>query len=158
MLNSFLISVLLLIISCGTETGNPFLDGEPSGGNDSQNGLITLSEQVLNSSCEKLVNCYSSVLTKENCLTGLKLQVNFDTEFGLTDGVFSDFQAIIEAEAEEVLVASGPKVNQCRQDIENLLCSDNEVTSAFDTNFPSIFSSSYNLIPTGAGSCNDIFN
>jgi hypothetical protein len=157
MKNSILI-LLMFLSSCGTETGNPIIDnltGSPA--QDDSTNISSYSSSLVGTICTKLVSCHSSFLTLDNCLVGTKVQSNLDTELGLTDGDYSTYQDIIDAESNSSLTTNNTEAIQCLADISIFTCSDANVLNAFNAGSPTDFSNVYKIIPTGAGSCNDFF-
>jgi hypothetical protein len=147
----------LFLFSCGTETGNPITktsNGNPDAGADQES---TASELVFGKSCDILFSCYPSSMTLSSCGVSFLAQDGFDTVLGITDGLYVTGKEIVDAERSESLTPNTTEFDQCLADIGNLSCSDNEVVNAFDDSNPSDFSNAFKIIPTGSGSCNDIF-
>jgi hypothetical protein len=156
----FIILLLsLMVSSCGTETGNPFIDYFGNTATSYNPGVVlnTDTAVVVYYACSKLTECNSSTLDYSDCETALLTLDTFDTELGLVDGVYTDNQAILDAEDGNTITPNETESAQCLSDLLALGCSDSEVTNAFDSNSPSDFSNAHQVIPAGAGSCNDMF-
>jgi hypothetical protein len=147
--------IMFILISCGTETGNPLTEPQTSIGEDSPS---TKSGLVLSVACNKLYECYSGYITLSNCEIGIFAQDNFDTVLGLIDGIYLTASEIVAAEVGGKISGNQNELSQCLTDINSLSCSDNEVVNSFDINSSTDYSNAFQIIPTGAGSCNDIFN
>lgn len=146
-----LLLLLLLLVGCGTETGNPITPSSPASGED---GTTTSTEGILEKVCEKIESCYS--VKESTCKTNTLEEDGFDDAFDIAD--YDDLQAIVDAEtAGDLSVTSTSAVTQCKTDIENLSCSDSEVVNAYSTSSPNDYSNMADIIPTNAGSCQDIF-
>lgn len=156
-----LVLILLLAVSCGTETGNPAKPTEYSGHTPSPSQGDASSynlEEVLETICGKLASCSNKTLTKTDCKVGVKTNTQFDTEFGLTDGTYADYAAMITAQSNNTLTSKYTESAQCLTDINNLSCSDNEITNAWNSASPNDFSNAHEIVPAGSGSCGDMLN
>jgi hypothetical protein len=142
--------ILCICIGCGTETGNPLLDPDHL---NSDQPVVGLLETM----CLKLSKCHAG-LTFNICESNVLLQDNIDTAIGLGDGIYTSYQAIIDAESNGEISENRLPTVQCYLDITNMKCNDSEVTNAYDIANPTDFTSVYKLLITGAGSCQDMFN
>ncbi len=151
--------IFIILISCGTETGNPFTTSSGNSGEAPvSDGTTTMIYQVVVSSCKKIAQCYSSNLSESTCISKVLSDGKFDTELGLSDGIYNTTQEMINAETANSITPNQSESDQCKADISALNCSDSEVVNAYDISSPNDFGSLFEIIPTGAGSCNDIFN
>lgn len=146
--------ILLLFISCGTETGNPLVQDATL--TVDEDARVTTAYTVIENVCNKLKDCYNVAYV--TCVNKSVLEDNFDSALGLNTGDYSNYNDILNAEVNNSLsVNDSAAASQCANDIKNLSCSDTEVVDAYDTNNQSDYSNVYKLIPVGAGSCQDIY-
>lgn len=160
----FMFICVLLCVSCGaggTDTGNPSaIDSgtgdSPTSDCDSCSPAISLTgiEQIVTSVCEKLVSC-SSTLTQANCEAGVFAQSNIDTEIGLPINTYSDLEAVLEAELDDVLTYNSTELSSCLTSIDQLSCQSSNVTLAYRASAPSNFTNVYQLIPVS--SCSQVY-
>lgn len=164
-MKKLLLIFLFLNISCGTEVGNPLVDlnagnGDDNSGDPSQDNsgnLTSFSSQLKTRMCEKLVECYSSTIIQTECENSISDVDGFDSELGLDPSDYSMYSEIQEDEDADHIIANSIYSLQCLEDINDLICSDAEVINAYNSSAPSDYSSTFEIIPAGSGSCNDSF-
>jgi hypothetical protein len=149
-----------MIMSCGTEVGNPLTALNNEGSDDpvdSDASLSLFSSNLETGVCTKLFECYSSTLSKVACLNAISIVDGFDTELGLDGGNYNSLSDIKTAESSSLITPDSTSSSQCLSDISALVCTDSEVINAYDISNSTNYSSFYLIVPSGAGSCNDVF-
>ena len=141
---------LILILSCGTETGNPVHNSDLDNNNDE-----SFSSLLLQEICEKQTSCF---IQNPSCSNLLRLQDGFDIKFGLNSSIYSTFEGIFEAVNSGEITININNQSQCLKDIKALSCTDTEVQEAFNSSNSSDYTNSYKIIPTTSNSCNDLFD
>ena len=146
----FLIS-LLLLVACGTDTGNP--GQEPS--NLSAGDILELPyDQVIptlvESICNKVETCHPGA---SQCESDLLLYDNIDEEIGLTKDSTESLQSVHEKLSQNELEADRYQVSLCLPKIEELSCESPEVQGAYSKTFDKPFSGVAAMLPK---ECNGI--
>ena len=146
-----LLALVLIFTSCGTETGNPATESDLSSGDNESSYAESLSSKI----CSKLVACFSEITSTSDCMTEINDENGFDTALGNSD--YNTLSEFISAESNGSIVKNQTEATQCLSDIENLACSDTEVTSAFSSSSPNDYSNIANIVSIGSGSCQDFY-
>lgn len=159
-----LLSIFILftpIYGCGegTETGNPTAHTGDDDDDDAESPAdvsLTSSEQILEALCDKLTECYTS-LTETDCETGIKATGGLENDIGLTEGSYSTYQDIIDAEENGEISADSDALSSCIADIGSSECGNTEVDSAYDSADADNFDDVENMVPDGTDSCEGVF-
>lgn len=150
-----LLFILILPLGCGTETGNPLVEGELS--NDSP-GTTTTVQRVVQQVCRKLSECYGNDFDQTNCMDNLSRVDNFDVALGLNEADYTSADDIHYAEIDGYITADYIRSAQCILDISFLECTDTEVMDAYDPLDPNNYDNTYKAVPIKANSCQDVYN
>lgn len=156
-----LLAVFLTLSACGfggTDTPNAVNPSdEPTGdvNPDMSPPPITVIEDFIGFTCDKLVECHPS-LQPAACESGLLQVWNIDLEIGLNFGQYAYLEDVRDAERTDELVASTSAAIDCLGAIENLSCSAPTVINAYSDSAPDNFNNVYRMIPAG-NSCRDIY-
>ncbi len=150
MLGVFALLVTSILSSgCGgTDSGNP--PPPASTGSSSDTGVASIENYI----CYKLSACFS--LEYESCYSGLRASSGIDTEIGLASG-YGTFQKIITDDGAGTITRSASALTTCTAAIYTLTCSSTAVQTSFSSGTPTDFSNIQNILPTGSGSCPDIY-
>lgn len=140
----------------GTETGNPACGEGIDETGPFSDETQTAAERILDSLCNKLTECFDS-LTQSECQTGVLGTDQIDNELGLTEGSFSSYLEIINAERGETISADSDALNTCLSDIRILDCSDEGVQAAYSEADPDNFDNVENMVPAGIDSCEGVY-
>jgi hypothetical protein len=151
-----LVLTLLSLASCGTETGNPEATSGEGDQNLPQSGYQdTITGSIATLACQKVSSCYS--VTQETCLENIGTQDNFDQVLGLPDATYTNLLGVVFAEKNGSIIANTINSDNCKSDISNLNCSDQEVQDAFSNSSPNDFSKIYKVLPQIPGNCDSVF-
>ena len=153
--------ILLLLISCGTEVGNPWDDSDDGGEgsfNDSPSDDDTslFVERLVSTTCSKLVSCFPDTVTISVCHASIEAVDGFDERLGLGSS-YSDLSDIEEAEEAENIIANSNYSGNCLDEISTLACGDSEVTLSFDEASPSDYSNTFEIISNISSNCTNVF-
>jgi len=134
-----------LLISCGTDTGNPGVV-QSNDGFDQSGGLATHSTMVVTSVCKILVSCNAG-LTKEICTVEVNAREDMVSTLGLSKEEFATLEEVKKAEMDKSLNTNQDKAKICLVDIQSLACVDEQVVNAFDLESDQPFSNVETIVP-----------
>ena len=138
---------LLILSSCGTDTGNPGFRGPASG----VGGSIFMSPAM----CSKLSSCYPS-LTYGNCVSGVLTAPGITGAMGLSASTYPNLSSAYNGVASGDLRVNQTTLDQCSSAILGLTCASATVTSAYSISQPTNFNNAYNLLSASSACQNTI--
>lgn len=153
-----LILILFMAVGCGTDTGNPFSEGEPSYGDivapgDPFPGEEPFTYSLLKASCRKISRCNTD-LSYNQCIGYFYELTNVDTEIGLTVGQYTNLQAVYNAENSNELSLNVSATETCIEDFEALDCDDTQIINSYQ---PSETNPLVRLNEALSNSCTGVF-
>ena len=160
-MNSLFLLILMLFLAggCGTDTGNPFSESEPSYGDivapgDPFPGEEPFTYSLLKASCRKISRCNSEELSYNQCLGYFYELTTVDTEIGLTVGQYTNLQAVLNAENSNELTLNVSATETCVEEFEALDCDDTEIINSYQ---PSETNPLIRLNEALSNSCTGVF-
>ncbi len=153
--------IILLLISCGTEVGNPWDDSDDGGEGgfndvpvDDETSLFV--EKLVSTTCSKLASCFPDTVTISVCHASIEAIDGFDERLGLGSS-YSDLSDIEEAEEAETIISDSDYSKSCLDEIDSLACGDPEVVLSFDETSPSDYSNTFEIISSSSTNCVNVF-
>jgi hypothetical protein len=140
--------VALFSAGCGTGIGNAL----HSIGNDSLSvptGLV--SADIANYVCVKIESCLA--ITPAHCYDEVLQSTSIDTEIGLAEGAYINFQAIVAAELSGDIIPDKITAMTCVSDLLALSCDNPEVQNSYQPTQANPFAGLGGILP---GSCRGV--
>ena len=135
------IAILLFTACAGTDTGNPFDQENPTGGECTTARCLAppMVEMYAAGLCEKLVSCgLVNFSESANCLNQLRADDQLPRFFNLLS-VASSGAELMNLNGTGKLRWENDQANACRQQLTNLSCQSNEIQAAYSTSLPNDF-------------------
>lgn len=148
---------LLILLSCGTETGNPVrsvAQNGPSAEIGSAN--YSASFRIISELCHKLNSCDSN-LSRETCLDQIYPLSSIAPRLGIPDSTYNDFEAVIDAELNDEITNNPDNVIDCINTFMDYECDGVEITGSYNSNAPTNFTQIHLLLANDLSTCGGVF-
>ena len=150
---TFLLAALLTLTSC-LQAGDVSNSTAPK---DKKTNMVQYaSGKILYSLCGKQAACNTSLDT-EFCADKFLLLKNIDTELGVSQGLYTNFEALMMGEIAGKLKVDKNATDMCMNAIDELDCGNQLVKRAYDRNLDNPFARMADMIPQDQLSCQGIF-
>lgn len=121
-----------------TSVGNPMRDDQ--------------AKEFASKVCSKLISC-NSILSTDECETGIRATSGIVEKLGLPPNAFSSFEDLILAEKAHLVIGTESSVNACAVAIQDLPCSNSNIINAFSPTSPAPFQGVSSLVASQASTC-----
>lgn len=130
-----------ILVSCGTDTGNPGMT--PVSGED---GASEFMPSFVEGTCNKLKFCHTEMDLRE-CGPKLIQEANMPLALGFLDLEFKNLTEVYQAEVRREILPHASFSDQCLLNIQAITCDHPSMNEAYRTGNIRPFEKTHNIVP-----------
>jgi len=143
-----LLFLLSILVSCGTDTGNP---GETARAGLGQDRLYFV-DRFVDAACLKIHSCRENMAIRD--CEALYTEPNMPASLGWRESDFENLNGVLGFEMGGQITPNEEVANSCLEEIKNLSCETTEMREAFNGDSTRPFENANRVIPTR---CQSVF-